>query len=79
MDLILLIVAVLTVAFTVTMIWLYKTTGSAPDELIRCWFLAIGGECGVMGWIKTTKEKQQERRWQLADEQRRKKEQEENE
>ena len=29
-----------------------------------------GGECGVMGWIKTTKERQTDRRWQIEDEKR---------
>lgn len=71
MDKILVIVAVLTVVFTVVMIWLYYRTGGVPDTLVGCWFAAIGGECGVMGWIKTTKERREQRRWDLEDEQRR--------
>lgn len=76
MDLILLIVGVLTVAFTVTMIVLFARTGGVPDTLVSCWFAAIGGECGIMGWIKTTKERREQRRWDLADEKRREKEHE---
>ena len=40
------------------------------DSLIVSFFGMAGGECGVLGWIKTTKERKQERRWQLEDRQR---------
>lgn len=68
MDLILVIVFICLVAFTVTMIWLFTVCGSVPDTLITCVFAALAGECGVMGWIKTTKDKQQDRRWKKQDE-----------
>ena len=45
-----------------------------PDTLITCVFATLGGECGILGWIKTTKEKKQDRRWQLADMRREKEE-----
>ena len=48
--------------------------GSVPDTLITCVFATLGGECGILGWIKTTKEKKQDRRWQLADMRREKEE-----
>lgn len=70
MDVILVIVAVLLVAFTVAMIVLYMTTGAIPDTLCTCVFAVLGGECGVMGWIKTTKERHTDRKWQLQDEER---------
>lgn len=70
MDLILLIVFVCLVVFTVTMIWLFTIYGSVPDTLITCVFAALAGECGILGWIKTTKEKKQDRRWQKQDEKR---------
>ena len=28
-----------------------------PDTLCQCVFALLGGECGVMGWIKTNKDK----------------------
>ena len=67
MDLILVIVAVMAVAFIVTMIVLFINYGSIPDTLCACFFAAIGGECGVMGWIKTTKERKRERGYELED------------
>lgn len=42
--------------------------------VITCVFATLGGECGILGWIKTTKEKKQDRRWQLADMRREKEE-----
>ena len=69
MDLILVIIGVSLVWFTHRMLTLYETTGGIPDTLCQCVFALLGGECGVMGWIKTTKDKQQDRKW--AEEERR--------
>ncbi len=69
MNLILIIVGVALLAFTVTMIWIFTVYGAIPDTLCSCVFAALGGECGVMGWIKTTKDKKQDREWAKADEQ----------
>jgi hypothetical protein len=68
MDVILLIVAIALLAFTITMIKLFKETGMIPDTLVTCVFAALGGECGAMAWIKTSKERNKEREWQLRDE-----------
>lgn len=67
MDVILIIVGIFLTAFTVTMIILFRTCGAIPDTLCTCVFAALGGECGIMGWIKTTKERNKERKWQLED------------
>ena len=67
MDLILVIVAVLLITFTVCMLVLYVTTGGIPDTLCTCVFSALGGECGACAWIKTTKERREDRRWQRQD------------
>lgn len=70
MDLILIVVGILLISFTVSMILIFKKYGSTPDTLITCVFATLGGECGIMGWIKTTKEKNKDREWQLEDEKR---------
>lgn len=57
MDVILVIVGALLLAFTVTMIWLFYRFQSVPDVLVTAFFACLGTECGVMGWIKTAKEK----------------------
>lgn len=61
MDIVLIAIAVFLVAFVAAMIVLYYATGGIPDTLCTCVFAACGGECGVMGWIKTTKERQMDR------------------
>ncbi len=67
MDIILAVIAVFLLLFIVVMVWLYYRTGAIPDTLCTCVFAACGGECGVMGWIKTTKERQRERSYELED------------
>ena len=57
MNLILIIVGLFLVLFTMKMISLFETYGMVPDTLINCVFVALAGECGIMGWIKTTKDK----------------------
>ena len=67
MDVILVVIAVALFAFTLEMIALYKETGAIPDTLCTCVFTALGGECGAMAWIKTTKDRKTDRKWQLED------------
>lgn len=59
MDLILLIIGVFLALFTTAMIVIHCITGSTPDTLITCVFGICGVEGGVMGWIKTSKNKLQ--------------------
>lgn len=67
MNVILIIVGIFLVAFTLKMISLFETYGMVPDTLVNCVFVALAGECGIMGWIKTSKEKNKDRRWLLED------------
>ena len=66
-DKILLIIFIGLVIFVVKMIQLFEAYGMGPDTLITCVFAAIGGEVSITGWIKTTKERHQDRKWQLED------------
>jgi hypothetical protein len=67
MDRILVLIAVLLIAFSMAMIVIYIKTGGIPDTLCTCVFSVCGGECGVMGWIKTNKDKQRDREDELED------------
>ena len=64
MNFILILVGSAVVIFTIVMIWLYLLTGSIPDTLCTCFFVACTGEAGFMGWIKTAKTRYQEHEWQ---------------
>ena len=67
-DKILILIGIALLVFTVVMIQTFNTMGAVPDTLITCVFAATTGELGIMGWIRTTKDRQKERNWQLEDE-----------
>jgi len=67
MDLILVVIFAILVSFTITMIIIFTRYGSIPDTLVTCVFAALAGECGIMGWIKTTKDRYREREWEKED------------
>lgn len=69
MDRILIILAIFLLVFIVIMLILYYLTGGIPDTLCTCVFGVCGGECGVMGWIRTTKDKTKDREWAIEDRQ----------
>lgn len=69
MNIVLIIVGVSLFAFTIAMIQVFKEYGAVPDTLVTCVFAALGGECGIMGWIKTSKERRREREWEVEDRQ----------
>jgi hypothetical protein len=67
MDFFLLVDLVLIIVFTCIMIYLYVNTLSIPDTLCTCVFGVLGGELGIMGWIKSNKEKTEARKIELQD------------
>lgn len=67
MNLILVIIGITLLTFTIVMIDLFKNYGTIPDTLVTCVFAVLGGECGVMGWIKTNKDKNRDREVELED------------
>lgn len=67
MDVVLVVMSVFLLVFILILLWLYYQTGGIPDTLCTCVFAACGGECGVMGWIKTTKDRFRERQYELED------------
>lgn len=69
MNLILVLIGAALLVFTLAMIDLFKKQYAIPDTLVTCVFATLGGECGVMGWIKTTKERTQRRKWDREDRQ----------
>lgn len=66
----LIVVAAYILWFTNRMIGLYEATGAIPDTLVTCVFAICGGECGALGWIRTSKEKYRDRKWGMEDEKR---------
>lgn len=69
MDKVLVVIGIFLLMFVAIMLWMFYVTGAIPDTLCTCVFAACGGECGVMGWIKTTKDRQRDRKYELQDRQ----------
>ncbi len=57
MDKVLIFIAIFLFFFVIAMVFVYLKTGGIPDTLVASVFTICGGEFGVMGWIKTTKDK----------------------
>ena len=70
MNLILVFIAITFIVFTVAMIIVFCKYQAIPDTLVASVFSVLGGECGVMGWIKNSKDRRIERTFQLEDEKR---------
>ena len=66
-NIVLVLIGIATVLFVLKMIHLFETQYSIPDTLCTCYFSAVVGECGVLGWIKTAKVRHQDRQWQNED------------
>lgn len=68
MNVALIISCLIMIVFTAVMIWVFIRQDSVPDTLITCVFAVLGGECGVLGWIKTTKCKTSDKTEKKSDE-----------
>lgn len=68
LNLILIIVGAFFVWFNWQMLCIYRAYASIPETYACAVIAATIGECGICGWIRTTKDKKQERQWQKQDE-----------
>ena len=68
MNVALVITCLFAVMFTAVMIWLFVQYNAIPDTLVNCVFLALTGECGILGWIKTSKCKHESKKEEKDDE-----------
>lgn len=75
LNLILILVGAFFVWFNWQMICTFRECGGIPESYACAVVAATIGECGICGWIRTNKDRNQERKWEKED----RKEQEENE
>ena len=68
LNLVLILVGVFFVWFNWQMILVFRECGSIPETYACAVVAATIGECGICGWIRTNKDKQQDRKWQTQDE-----------
>ena len=68
LNIVLILVGSFFVWFNWQMILLYQECGSMPESYACAVVAATIGECGICGWIRTNKDKKQDRKWQKEDE-----------
>ena len=67
LNLVLMFVGAFFIWFNWQMILLYRQCDSMPETYACAVVAATIGECGICGWIRTNKDKQQDRKWQKQD------------
>jgi ammonia channel protein AmtB len=60
LDIILILVGMFFLWFNWQLLEIFREMGSIPETYACAVVTATIGECGICGWIKTTKEKQKE-------------------
>nr|DAT94178.1 MAG TPA: hypothetical protein [Caudoviricetes sp.] len=73
LNIVLILVGFFFVWFNWQMILLYQECGSMPESYACAVVAATIGECGICGWIRTNKDKKQDRKWQKEDERKQRK------
>lgn len=67
LNIILIIVGAFFVWFNWQMLCIFRAYGSIPETYACAVVAATIGECGICGWIRTNKDKRQDRNWQKED------------
>lgn len=68
LNIVLMLVGTFFIWFNWQMILVFRECGSMPETYACAVVAATIGECGICGWIRTNKDKQQDRKWQKQDE-----------
>lgn len=68
MDTILIIELIAILIYVIVDFWVFYRIGAEPSTLTMGFFAVCGGENGFMAWIKTRKEQERMRKWQLESE-----------
>ena len=67
LNIILIVVGAFFVWFNWQMLGIYREMGTIPETYACAVVAATIGECGICGWIRTTKDKNRERQWEIED------------
>ena len=68
LNIVLMLVGAFFIWFNWQMMLVFRECGSMPETYACAVVAATIGECGICGWIRTNKDKQQDRKWQKQDE-----------
>ena len=67
LNIILFCVGLFFVWFNFQMLEIFKLYGAIPETYACAVIAATIGECGICGWIRTTKDRKQSREWEKED------------
>ena len=67
LNIILICVGLFFIWFNAQMIEMFKTQGALPEAYACAVIAATIGECGICGWIRTNKDRKQQRKWDKED------------
>lgn len=67
LNIVLLVVGAFFIWFNWQMLLLFREAGSIPETYACAVVAATIGECGICGWIRTTKDRKAEREWRKED------------
>lgn len=68
LNLVLIVVCAFFVWFNWQLLDIFRNCGSIPETYACAVVAATIGECGICGWIRTNKDRTQERKWKKEDE-----------
>lgn len=74
LNIVLIVVAVFFAWFNCQLLDIYRAYGSIPETYACAVIAATIGECGICGWIRTTKDRKRDRQWEAEDREREKEE-----
>lgn len=67
LNIVLICVGLFFIWFNYQMLEMFKLAGSIPETYACAVIAATIGECGICGWIRTSKDKKQTRDWEKED------------
>lgn len=70
LNCVLILVGIFFVWFNWQMLVIFREQNAIPETYACAVVVATIGECGICGWIRTNKDRQQDRKWTLEDESR---------
>lgn len=67
LNLVLILVGAFFLWFNAQMLAIFRETGAIPETYACAVLTCTLGECGICGWIRTNKDRRQEREWDKED------------
>lgn len=67
LNIVLIVVGAFFVWFNWQMLCIFREQGTIPETYACAVIAATIGECGICGWIRTTKDRRRERQWEVED------------